>query len=66
MAKNEPKSGRSMRNGNSAAPYTKHDKRPYPYRGEFSYADGRARAQTRLANGDLHTKANDSRGNKYP
>lgn len=52
--KNQPKRGHSARNGNSPAPYTKKDKKPYQYSGE-----------SRLANGDLRTKANDKLSNKY-
>jgi len=29
--KNAPKTGRSAKRGNSAAPYTKYNKRPYSY-----------------------------------
>lgn len=46
--------GRSARHGNSPSPYTKYEKKPYQYPGE-----------RRLANGDLHTKANDKASNKY-
>ena len=31
MAKNERKKGRSARNGNAPAPYTKYQKQPYKY-----------------------------------
>lgn len=31
MAKNSPKRGKSMRNGNAPSPYTKYNKRPYVY-----------------------------------
>jgi len=55
MAKNAPKTGRSARNGNVPAPYTKYDKRPHKYPWE-----------KRLARGDLHVKANDKASNKYP
>ena len=31
VAKNSPKRGRSMRNGNMPSPYTKYNKKPYVY-----------------------------------
>jgi len=54
MAKNEPRSGKSARRGNSPAPYTKYDKKPYPYPGK-----------PRLASGELQEPANQAPGNKY-
>jgi len=38
MAKNAPKKGRSVRNGNTPSPYTKYDKRPYKYNFPGAYA----------------------------
>jgi hypothetical protein len=52
--KNGPKHGKSTRNGNSPSPYSKYNKKPYQYSWE-----------RRLANGDLHTKANDKANNRY-
>jgi hypothetical protein len=52
--KNEHKKGHSARNGNAASPYEKYNKKPYEYTGD-----------RRLANGDLHTKANQETRNKY-
>lgn len=46
--------GKSARRGNQPAPYTKYEKKPFEYTGE-----------SRLANGDLKNKANDSLKNKY-
>lgn len=52
--KDERKHGHSARHGNQPAPYTKYGKKPYCYVGE-----------SRLANGDLRVKANDSLRNQY-
>lgn len=52
--KNARKHGHSARNGNSPAPYTKYQKKPESYTG-----------QSRLASGELRTKANDRLQNKY-
>ncbi len=46
---------RTARHGGSPAPYTRYRKVPWAYRWE-----------TRLANGDLKVKANQSLRNKYP
>lgn len=43
MAKNERKKGKSARNGNAPAPYTKYEKRPYQY--SAAYYDWHRRAK---------------------
>lgn len=53
MAKNTAKKGRSARNGNAPAPYTKYSKTPHKY--SARYYEWR---KDRLA-GRVHTKAQD-------